>query len=203
MKMKKNVSSKYPTAVNKAGAPKEYIGIVFNGDVQVYRKATLKALKKEKGKESEKLIKEVKAAEGDLEISKLLIEADRYDILIDVFNATDCRTAIFDYIANKYQSVADRQRTMMEKHVEKMVRIVETYGKDADSERLLEEIDRQIDQDTCEALEELKILHEDTASQVFTKYHDALVAKLEELRKMQKEFELMQEDLEEMMNQTD
>ena len=56
---------KYPSIENKNGqAPKQYIGIMFNGDQGVYRKATVKALKKSGAPKT--LISAVKKADGDL-----------------------------------------------------------------------------------------------------------------------------------------
>lgn len=197
--MKKNVSNKYPTAVNRAGTTKEYIGIIFNGDRGVYRKDTIKALKKEKDEKSKKLLKAVKAAEGDIEISRLLIEADRYDILVDVFNSTDCRTVIIDYLDNKYQLSLKKHKRVMNKHLEETNRVVKDSGKQVNWERILQELDEQIENDTHEAMEELKKLHNETANEVFAKYQAALDKKLKELKAMQEELKGVQDELEEML----
>lgn len=199
--MKKNVSNKYPTAVNIAGTTKEYIGIIFNGDRGVYRKDTIKALKKEKDEKSKKLLKAVKAAEGDIEISRLLIEADRYDILIDVFNGTDCRTVIIDYLDNKYQLSLKKHKRVMNEHLEETNRVVKDSGGQVNWERILRELDEQVDKDMNEAMEELEKLHNETASDVFAKYQAALDKKLKELKAMQEELKGVQDELEEMLKE--
>ena len=88
---------KYPCIVNRSGqAPREYIGIMYNGDQGVYKRTTIKALKNSGA--SKACIDAVKAADGDLEISKILIESDQMDVLVDVFNTTDSSTAVWDYV---------------------------------------------------------------------------------------------------------
>ena len=68
----------------------------------------MKALKKAGA--SKECISAVKATDGDLAIAKILIEADLFDILLEVFNSSDSRTVVMDYIENLYYSVVDEAK---------------------------------------------------------------------------------------------
>lgn len=134
---------KYPCIVNRSGqAPKEYIGIMFNGDQGVYRKATVKALKKDGA--SKECISAVKAADGDLAIAKILIEADLFDILLEVFNSSDSRTVVMDYIENLYYSVVDEAKGDFSDIESYFSKTVSQLGKDPDIHAVIAEVDDAI-----------------------------------------------------------
>ena len=194
--MKKNASNKYPAVVKRT---KEYIGIIFNGDMGVYRKDTIKALKKEKDEKSKRLLKAVKAAEGDIEIGRALIEADRYDILVDVFNGTDCRTVIIDYLEYKYQLLLKKHKRVMNERLEEINNVVNESRNQVNWERILRKLDKQVDNDKHDAMDELEKIHKETACKIFAKYHAVLDKKLRKLKTMQEELQVVQDELEEML----
>jgi hypothetical protein len=175
-------NEKYPCIFSKSGQlPKEYIGIMYNGDQGVYRKATIKALKK--AGESKEIIKAVKAADGDLETSKILIEADLFDILVDVFNISDSRTAVWDYIDNLYQSVVDEANTEFSSITADFTKLVSELDGEPDIQAILAENDKTIVNRTEELLKKLFDLHEETAKTVYQKYQEALKKHLDKLKK--------------------
>lgn len=172
---------KNQSIVNKSGIHENhYIGIFYNGDQRVYRKATVKALKKS-GAEK-KLIKAVKAADGDLKISRLLIEADCFDVLVDVYSYTDARTAIWDYIENILGEVVDEYSEDLAEIEKSFSKSVVNLSKNADKEAVLAEIDKCIDSQCLIACEKLGLSNE-AAKEVLAKYYDACNNKLKELNK--------------------
>lgn len=177
-----SMEKKYPCIVNRSGKiPSKYIGIMFNGDQGVYRKATVKALKKAGVEKT--LINAVKTADGDLAISKILIEADLFDVLVNVFNGTDARTAVFDFIDNLDDSVVDEFKTDLSNIEADFSKTVSQLGKDPDIDAVLAEIDKRIDERCTTACKKLTDIHEDTAKTVLVKYHEACAEKLQELNK--------------------
>ena len=187
---------KYPCIVNRSGqAPREYIGIMYNGDQGVYKRATIKALKNSGA--SKACIDAVKAADGDLEISKILIESDQMDVLVDVFNTTDSSTAVWDYVDELYSSVADVDTEAL---ASKLVsKAVSRLGKDANIKDVLAEVDRAIIEQTDKMLDELKERHEKNAKIVLKKFQEARKKKLQRLKE---EIQAIQEEkkrLEELM----
>ena len=187
---------KYPCIVNRSGqAPREYIGIMYNGDQGVYKRATIKALKNSGA--SKACIDAVKAADGDLEISKILIESDQMDVLVDVFNTTDSSTAVWDYVDELYSSVADVDTEAL---ASKLVsKAVSRLGKDANIKDVLAEVDKAIIEQTDKMLDELKERHEKNAKIVLKKFQEARKKKLQRLKE---EIQAIQEEkkrLEELM----
>lgn len=175
-------NEKYPCIFSKSGQlPKEYIGIMYNGDQGVYRKATIKALKKAEA--SKEIIKAVKAAEGDLETSKILIEANLFDILVDVFNISDSRTAVWDYIDNLYQSVVDDADTEFSDIITDFKKSVSELGEEPDIPAILAEFDETVQKRSEELCQKLFDMHEETAITVLQKYREACKKRLEKLRK--------------------
>lgn len=173
--------NQYPYIVNRGEIHENrYIGIMYNGDQRVYRKATVKALKKEGAEKS--LIKAVKAADGDLAISRTLIEADRFDILVDVFTPTDARTAVWDYIESSRDDIVNDFKDDMSNLEKSIAKTASNLSKDADHAVVLDEIDKSIDEQCEAALEKLGVCNE-TAKEVLRKYHEACVNKLKELNK--------------------
>ena len=79
--------------------PSDYISMLINGDQGVYCNATIQALRNSGAKRS--IINAVKKAEGDLAISRILIDADRSDVLVKVFKQTDSYIVLEDYIIKK------------------------------------------------------------------------------------------------------
>lgn len=185
---------KYPCIVNRSGqAPKEYIGIMFNGDQGVYRKATVKALKKAGA--SKECISAVKAADGDLAIAKILIEADLFDILLEVFNSSDSRTVVMDYIENLYYSVVDEAKgdfSDIESHFSKTV---SQLGKDPDIHAVIAEVDEAIQERVEVLCKKAHDIHEETAKTVLEKYNEARKRKIEKLKK---EIRKLQEEQDKM-----
>lgn len=185
---------KYPCIVNRSGqAPKEYIGIMFNGDQGVYRKATVKALKKAGA--SKECISAVKAADGDLAIAKILIEADLFDILLEVFNSSDSRTVVMDYIENLYYSVVDEAKgdfSDIESHFSKTV---SQLGKDPDIHAVIAEVDEAIQERVEVLCKKAHDIHEETAKTVLEKYNEARKRKIEKLKK---EIRTLQEEQDKM-----
>lgn len=189
-----NNEKKYPCIINRSGyVPKEYIGIMFNGDQGVYRKATIKALKK--AGESKERINAVKATDGDLEISKILIEADLYDILVEVFNPVDSRTAVMDYIDNLYSSVVGESKATFSKVEFDFSKTVSQLGKDPDIHAVITEVDETIENRAEDFYKRLEDIHEETAKTILEKYHEACKRKLEKLKKEIWEIEEEQERL--------
>lgn len=172
---------KYPCIVNRSGMiPKEYIGIMFNGDCGVYRKETVKALKKFGA--SKELIRAVKAADGDLAISTILIEADQFDVLVNVFNDTDSRTAVLDYMDELYQSVVSEAKndfSSMEKDFSKML---SHLGENPDIDAIIKATDEEIDTQTEELVKKMISIHDETGKSVIRKYHEACERKLKKLK---------------------
>ena len=97
-----NNEQSYPCVVNKSEkVSNANIESIFEGDLDMYRQKTIKALKKSGN--SKELIKAVKTADGVLEISSFLMEADRFDILVEVFNESACSIFIHEYVRGLYQ----------------------------------------------------------------------------------------------------
>ncbi len=183
-----NNEKKYPCIVNTSGqAPKEYIGIMFNGDQGVYRKATVKALKRAGA--SKKHISAVKAANGDLAIAKILIEADLYDVLVEVFSTVDSRTVVMDYIDNLYFGVVESVSDFSDIKVD-FFKTVSQLGKEPDIDAVIAEVDENIEDRVAVACKKLKDIHEETAKTVLEKYHKACK---ERLKKMREEIQEIQE----------
>lgn len=153
-----------------------YTGILFNGDCKVYCKATVRALKAIKADRA--LIKAVKSAKGDLEISRLLIEANQFDVLVEVFNVTDAHTAINDYIDYGYEAI-----------VAEFSGYAKNYKPHIDTDKasdiiaLIKSIDDEIKEKSAKACDELKKFHLEVAKPIIDKYHVAcikMIARLEE-----------------------
>ena len=173
--------SKNRSIENKGGIHRNhYIGIFYNGDQRVYRKATVRALKK--GGDKKTLIKAVKAADGDLEISRLLIEADRFDVLVDVFSHTDARTAVWDYIENILGDVVDEYSSDLANIEKSFSETIRNFSEDADKEAVLAEYDKCIDNQCLLVCKELGITN-DAAKEVLKKYQVACTNKLKEINK--------------------
>lgn len=173
---------KYPCIVNRSGqAPKEYIGIMFNGDQGVYRKATVKALKKAGA--SKECISAVKAADGDLAIAKILIEADLFDILLEVFNSSDSRTVVMDYIENLYYSVVDEAKGDFSDIESYFSKTVGQLGTDPDIKAVIAEVDDTIQKRMEVLCKKAHDIHEGTAKTVLEKYNEARKRKIEKLKK--------------------
>lgn len=185
---------KYPCIVNRSGqAPKEYIGIMFNGDQGVYRKATVKALKKAGA--SKECISAVKAADGDLAIAKILIEADLFDILLEVFNSSDSRTVVMDYIENLYYSVVDEANGDFSDIESYFSKTVSQLGKDPDIHAVIAEVDDAIQERVEVLCKKAHDIHEETAKTVLEKYNEARKRKIEKLKK---EIRTLQEEQDKM-----
>ena len=173
---------KYPCIVNRSGqTPKYYIGIMFNGDQGVYRKATVKALKKSGASKTH--INAVKAADGDLAISKILIEADLFDVLVDVFKDTDSRTAVLDYIDGLYSSIVDESITDLSSITVEFSKTASSLSQTTDIHTVLTEVDKCIDEHVVSVCKKLEDIHEETAKAVLRKYHEACARKLQKLEK--------------------
>lgn len=185
---------KYPCIVNRSGqAPKEYIGIMFNGDQGVYRKATVKALKKAGA--SKECISAVKAADGDLAIAKILIEADLFDILLEVFNSSDSRTVVMDYIENLYYSVVDEAKGDFSDIESYFSKAVGQLGTDPDIKAVIAEVDDTIQKRMEVLCKKAHDIHEGTAKTVLEKYNEARKRKIEKLKK---EIRTLQEEQDKM-----
>ena len=185
---------KYPCIVNRSGqAPKEYIGIMFNGDQGVYRKATVKALKKAGA--SKECISAVKAADGDLAIAKILIEADLFDILLEVFNSSDSRTVVMDYIENLYYSVVDEANGDFSDIESYFSKTVGQLGTDPDIKAVIAEVDDTIQKRMEVLCKKAHDIHEGTAKTVLEKYNEARKRKIEKLKK---EIRTLQEEQDKM-----
>lgn len=185
---------KYPCIVNRSGqAPKEYIGIMFNGDQGVYRKATVKALKKAGA--SKECISAVKAADGDLAIAKILIEADLFDILLEVFNSSDSRTVVMDYIENLYYSVVDEAKGDFSDIESYFSKTVGQLGTDPDIKAVIAEVDDTIQKRMEVLCKKAHDIHEGTAKTVLEKYNEARKRKIEKLKK---EIRTLQEEQDKM-----
>ena len=185
---------KYPCIVNRSGqAPKEYIGIMFNGDQGVYRKATVKALKKAGA--SKECISAVKAADGDLAIAKILIEADLFDVLLEVFNSSDSRTVVMDYIENLYYSVADEAKSDFSDIESVFSKTVGQLGTDPDIKAVIAEVDDTIQKRMEVICKKAHDIHEGTAKTVLEKYNEARKRKIEKLKK---EIRTLQEEQDKM-----
>lgn len=181
---------KYPCIENTNGeASKEYIGILFNGDQGVYRKETIKFLKKLRA--SKDLISAVKAADGDLTISKILIEAEQFDVLVNVFNGTDSRTVILDYLDELYQGAVKETEITLSCMEEEFSNTVSQLGKNSDINDTIAVIDKSIEEQTEVVCKKLEYIHNKTAKSVIEKYHEACKRKLkklkEEIQKIQDE----------------
>lgn len=87
----------------------EYTGILYNGDCRVYKKPVLHQLKHMKCDTD--VIKKVKKSRGDLEIARILIEANLMNVLVHVFNACDASVSVSDYIDEEYEKVIQEFRT--------------------------------------------------------------------------------------------
>lgn len=173
---------KYPSIVNRSGqAPREYIGIMFNGDQGVYRKATVKALKKYGASKAN--INAVKAADGDLAISRILIEADLFDVLVDVFNDMDSRTVVLDYIDSLYSSIVDEFKADSSSIEVNFSKTVSQLSKAPDIHAIIAETDKSIDERAVSAYKKLEDIHEGTAKAVLEKYREACARKLKKLEK--------------------
>lgn len=185
---------KYPCIVNRSGqAPKEYIGIMFNGDQGVYRKATVKALKNAGA--SKECISAVKAADGDLAIAKILIEADLFDILLEVFNSSDSRTVVMDYIENLYYSVVDEAKGNFSDIESYFSKTVSQLGKEPDIHAVITEVDEAIQERVEILCKKAHDIHEENAKTVLEKFHEARKRKLEKLKK---EIQTLQEEQDKM-----
>lgn len=185
---------KYPCIVNRSGqAPKEYIGIMFNGDQGVYRKATVKALKKAGA--SKECISAVKAADGDLAIAKILIEADLFDVLLEVFNSSDSRTVVMDYIENLYYSVVDEAKSDFSDIESVFSKTVGQLGTDPDIKAVIAEVDDTIQKRMEVLCKKAHDIHEGTAKTVLEKYNEARKRKIEKLKK---EIRTLQEEQDKM-----
>lgn len=185
---------KYLCIVNRSGqAPKEYIGIMFNGDQGVYRKATVKALKKAGA--SKECISAVKAADGDLAIAKILIEADLFDILLEVFNSSDSRTVVMDYIENLYYSVVDEAKGDFSDIESYFSKTVGQLGTDPDIKAVIAEVDDTIQKRMEVLCKKAHDIHEGTAKTVLEKYNEARKRKIEKLKK---EIRTLQEEQDKM-----
>lgn len=185
---------KYPCIVNRSGqAPKEYIGIMFNGDQGVYRKATVKALKKAGA--SKECISAVKAADGDLAIAKILIEADLFDVLLEVFNSSDSRTVVMDYIENLYYSVVDEAKSNFSDIESVFSKTVGQLGTDPDIKAVIAEVDDTIQKRMEVLCKKAHDIHEGTAKTVLEKYNEARKRKIEKLKK---EIRTLQEEQDKM-----
>lgn len=188
-------NEKYPCIINRSGkSPKEYIGIMFNGDQGVYRKETAKFLKKSGA--SKELIKAVKAAKGDLELSRILIEANQYDALVNVFNSTDSRTAILDYLDELYQGVVGGAKIGFSHLEEEISKVASKLNKNADSSDIdaaIAEFDKSIQARAELACKKLETIHNETAKNVIEKYHAACERKL---KKLKEEIQAIQDEKE-------
>lgn len=185
---------KYPCIVNRSGqAPKEYIGIMFNGDQGVYRKATVKALKKAGA--SKECISAVKAADGDLAIAKILIKADLFDILVEVFNISDSRTVVMDYIENLYYSVVEEAKGDFSDIESYFSKTVSQLGKKTDIHAVIAEVDEAIHEQVEVICKKVRDIHEETAKTVLEKFYEACKRKREKLKK---EIQTLQEEQDKM-----
>ena len=185
---------KYPCIVNRSGqAPKEYIGIMFNGDQGVYRKATVKALKKSGA--SKEYISAVKAADGDLAIAKILIEANLFDILVEVFNNSDSRTVVMDYIENLYFSVVEEAKGDFSDIEAYFSKTVSQLGKEPDIHAVIAGVDEAIQKRVEILCQKSYDLHKETAKAVLEKYYEACKRKLENLKM---EIQTLQEEQDKM-----
>ena len=172
-----SIEKKYPCSVNRSEqVPNHYSGIMFNGDQDVYRKAIVNALKKAGVEEA--LITAVKTAEGDLAISKILIEADQFDVLVNVFDGTDARTAVFYYVKSLRDNVVDEFKADLVNIKSDFSKIVKNLDKNPDIDAALTGIDRCINECYATAFKKFDAIDEDIAKSVFQKYHEACAKKL-------------------------
>ena len=183
---------KYPCIVNK-NAQNKYIGIMFNGDQGIYRKETVRALKKA-GVQKE-LIKDVKKADGDLTISRILIKADLYDVLVNVFNCMDARTAILDYIDSLDEGVVNKFKSDLSDLEGDLSKMTSVLNKEPDLEFMLFAIDKRISDKCITACESLMTIHQEITKAVITKYQEACKRKLQRLNE---EIQSIQEETEKL-----
>lgn len=112
---------------DKNKIPSDYVSILVNGDQGIYANATIEALTQSGAKKP--LVDAVKNAGCDLEISQILIMADRFDILVDVFKGTDSYTAMEDYIIKKDYEIDVELKKDLEDIDEAYRRTVNSIGK--------------------------------------------------------------------------
>ncbi len=180
--------NEYSNIINRNGrVPSDYIGIMFNGDMGVYRKSTIKALKKRNVEKT--VIKAVRAADGDLAISKILIKEDLFDVLVDIFNVTDARTAVLDYIETLDDQVADECKAELNGIKGEIANAASQVDKNSDYAAAVVKFDKKINEICDAAHEKLKSIHSSTAKEVYSKYHDACERKLKALKKQIKDME--------------
>lgn len=168
-----------------------YVGILFNGDCNIYRKATLKALKARKA--DKEIISEVKDSNGDLEISKILIDADMYDILVSVFSTVDAKTAVNDYLDCGYQAI-------VAKFNEYKKNFKPEFDKSEDVNEVIQRIDAEINDKCSEVAAELEKFHSETAKTVLEKFHKACRERLVKIEEEIVKLEAHQKALEEYLD---
>lgn len=190
---------KYPSIVNKSGQiPQEYIGIIFNGDRGIYRKKVLKALRRSKA--PKELLKAAKTAEGDLAISRCLIEADQFDVLVNIFNKMDARTAVMDYIQGLYDDAIHDTESNLCNVMTEFSNSVNKSAKTQDIDTVLADIDKKIENQIEAACKKVTDIHTKTAKEILTKYHEACERKLEKIRKEIQDIQAEQRRLEEIID---
>lgn len=156
-----------------------YTGILYNGDCRVYKKPVLHQLKHMKCDTD--VIKKVKKSRGDLEIARILIEADLMNVLVHVFNACDASVSVSDYIDEEYEKVIQEFRTWGDNNItpEKICNSDEPW------QETIGKIDAEIAKKADAGIEKLAEVKErcDAVREKFS------VARAEELKRLEKELQ--------------
>lgn len=133
----------------------------------------------------------MKATDGDLAIAKILIQADLFDILLEVFNGSDSRTVVMDYIENLYYSVVYEAKGDFSDIESYFSKTVSQLGKKPDIHAVITEVDEAIQERVEVLCKKARDIHEETAKTVLEKFHEARKRKLEKLKK---EIQTLQEE---------
>ena len=161
---------KYPSIVNRSGqAPREYIGIMFNGDQGVYRKATVKALKKYGASKAN--INAVKAADGVDPEDYSLVRLGKAGRTRHMGIRPTVRGSVMNPNDHPHGGGEGRSKT------------VSQLSEAPDIHAIIAETDKSIDERAVSAYKKLEDIHEGTAKAVLEKYREACARKLKKLEK--------------------
>lgn len=156
-----------------------YTGIIFNGDCRVYKRPVVHQLKRIKC--DKEIIKNIKKSRGDLEIARILIEADLMEVLVHVFNPSDARVSVSNYIDEEYQKNVQEFKSWGENNI--------TADKLKDSgepwPKVLERVDAEIARKVDEEIKKL----EETQKRCEAVHKKFLAACAEELKWLEKELQ--------------
>ena len=127
------------------------------------------------------VIKKVKKSRGDLEIARILIEANLMNVLVHVFNACDASVSVSDYIDEEYEKVIQEFRTWGDNNItpEKICNSDEPW------QETIGKIDAEIAKKADAGIEKLAEVKErcDAVREKFS------VARAEELKRLEKELQ--------------